>query len=299
MIALAHDHSKTLELVAACDCEVGEGPFWDPHDRTLVFVESFSGTLLYYRPTDRSLQRFRIGQPLGAVIPRVRGGLVGSSSDGLLAFDKDGSHVQLLVPVEKGVPDNRMNDAKCDSRGRLWVGTFSTRLERDAGRLYRIDSDLAVTEVFAGVHISNGFAWNPEETLLYFNDTGKRLTYVFDYEIETGAASNPRVFLRFSREEGMPDGMCADAQGCLWIAFYGGSVVRRYSPQGELIGVIHLPVKAVTSCCFGGSDFRDLYITTAWHEPAWVKPSSPRELAGSLFCCRLETGGLPAHRFSG
>ena len=200
MIALAHDYSRTLELVASCNCEVGEGPFWDAQDRALIFVESFSGTLLHYHPADRSLQRFEVGQSLGAVIPRVRGGLVGSSTDGLLAFDKDGSHAQLLVPVEKGIPGNRMNDAKCDSRGRLWVGTFSTRLERDLGRLYRIDRDLTVTEVFAGVHISNGFAWNPEETLLYFNDTGKRLTYVFDYEIATGTASNPRVFLRFSRE---------------------------------------------------------------------------------------------------
>jgi sugar lactone lactonase YvrE len=217
----------------------------------------------------------------------------------LLAFDEDGSHVQLLIPVEKEVPGNRMNDAKCDSRGRLWVGTFSTSLERDAGRVYRIDGDHSVTEIFAGVHISNGFAWNLDETLLYFNDTGKRLTYVFDYEIETGTASNRRVFLKFGRDEGMPDGMCADAEGCLWIALYGGSVVRRYSPKGDLLGVINLPVKAVTSCCFGGPDLRDLYITTAWHEPEWVKPPSPRELAGSLFCCRLDTGGLPAHSFSG
>ena len=86
-------------------------------------------------------------------IPRDRGGFVVSSVDGLLSVDEDSGDVALLVPIEKDLSGNRMNDGKCDSRGRLWSGTFSLRFEPGAGTLYRIDADLSVTPAVAGVPV--------------------------------------------------------------------------------------------------------------------------------------------------
>ena len=64
-------------------------------------------------------------------------------------------------------------------------------------------------------------------------------------------------------EAGYADGMAVDADGGVWVAMYFGSAVHRYDPNGTLTEVIELPVRKVTSVCFGGRDLRDLYITTA------------------------------------
>jgi sugar lactone lactonase YvrE len=57
--------------------------------------------------------------------------------------------------------------------------------------------------------------------------------------------------------------MTADAEGCLWIAFWDGWSVRRFSPQGELLDRIDVPVAKPTSCVFGGPDLDQLFITSA------------------------------------
>jgi sugar lactone lactonase YvrE len=96
----------------------------------------------------------------------------------------------------------------------------------------------------------------------------------------------------------LPDGIAMDAQGCLWVALYTAGVVRRYSPAGEWIGTITLPVKGVTSCGFGGPGLRDLYITTGTHLPEWAG-DSPSQHAGALFRCRPGVAGMPVHPFGG
>lgn len=299
MTATPVDYSASLELIAQTDCEVGEGPFWQAGRQELSFVESFGGTFYRYTPATGALFQHRVGKQMGTALPRARGGYVGASVEGLIAFDAEGRNEHLLVPVEQDRPGNRMNDAKCDSRGRLWVGTFATVFEKDSGMLYRIDPDHTVTPAWPGVYVANGIDWSPDEKRMYFNDTGKRLVQMFDYDIERGTVSNLRSLVHLERGEGLPDGLCVDAEGCLWLAVYGGRMVRRYSPEGEWLGAVHLPVAAVTSCCFGGPDLRDLYITTAWHEPKWVQPKSTRPPAGALFRCRPGVPGRPMHPYGG
>ena len=57
--------------------------------------------------------------------------------------------------------------------------------------------------------------------------------------------------------------MTVDSQACLWIAFWDGWCVRRYSPDGECLAKIEVPVAKPTSCAFGGRDLDRLYITSA------------------------------------
>jgi sugar lactone lactonase YvrE len=85
-----------------------------------------------------------------------------------------------------------------------------------------------------------------------------------------------------------------DAEGCVWVALWQGSAVRRYTPGGELDRVIELPVPLVTACAFGGADLTDLYVTTAR-----VGLTEPRALAGSLFVVPGVGKGLAQPAFAG
>lgn len=292
------DYTDRLEVALEIKTDLGEGPLWDAIEQALVFVDCNHGRIYRFNPADGGLASFDVGRTIGVALPRSRGGFVVSTAEGLMAVDGPNAEPSLLVPIESDRPGNRMNDGKCDSHGRLWSGTFATTFERGAGTLYRIDPDLSLSGMADGVRVSNGIAWSPDDRLLYFNDTLSGGIDVFDYDIERGQVSKKRRFASIDREEGLPDGMAVDVEGCVWVALFRGSQVRRYSPDGEWIGTISLPVARVTSCNFGGPSLEDLYITTAdlkLHDDG--RPHEPE--AGWVFRCRPGVKGLPSYPFAG
>lgn len=96
-----------------------------------------------------------------------------------------------------------------------------------------------------------------------------------------------------SRE--LPDGMCVDSEGMLWIAFLGGKRIGRYNPQtSEHLADIEVPALNVTSCTFGGKDLTTLYITSA---RSGLSASELRDyqLSVSIFSCKTRIKGQPAN----
>jgi sugar lactone lactonase YvrE len=127
---------------------------------------------------------------------------------------------------------------------------------------------------------------------MYYIDSPTRRVDVFDYA--DGRISGRRTLAGIEESAGFPDGLTVDAEGCVWVALWQGSAVRRYTPGGELDRVIELPVPLVTACAFGGPDLTDLYITTARAGLA-----EPPALAGSLFVVPGAGKGLAQPAFAG
>lgn len=297
MEGMVNDLNATLEVAVDVGAGLGEGPIWDDRADELIFVDSEAGLIYRFDPAAECLSQVAVGPMIGAALPREAGGFVATSVDGLLTVEPSGES-RLLVPVEQDRPHCRMNDAKCDSRGRLFSGTLSSPFERGGNALYRIDPDGSLHCIQAGITVSNGIGWSPDERLFYYVDTSARGIDRFDYDIDTGAISGRRRFVDIDRADGFPDGLCVDAEGHVWIALFMGGQVRRYDPDGRLVARISLPVSTVTSCNFGGPALTDLYITTARnHVPADARAGEP--LAGALFRCRPGVTGLASHRFAG
>lgn len=286
-----------LEMLLDLRAELAEGPVWDAAAGRLIFVDSERGRIFRFEPATRQLDYLEPGGVIGIAIPRSGGGYAASSADGLLDVDEKGRS-RLLVPVERTLPGQRMNDAKCDSRGRLFSGTLSLPFAKGASALYRIDPDLSLHLVHAGVTVSNGIGWNPDETVMYYIDTYTRGIDCFRYDVDTGDIADRRRFADVDRLDGFPDGLCVDVEGGVWVALYMGGRIRRYAPDGTISAEVRLPVSGVTSCNFGGDGLTDLYITTARHGvPEDILRREP--LAGALFRCRPDVPGLPSYRFAG
>ena len=149
------------------------------------------------------------------------------------------------------------------------------------------------------VAISNGLAWSADSRTLYYIDSPTRRVDAFDFDPEEGGLSNRRTAVALQDGWGYPDGMAIDAEDKLWVALWEGWGVARFDPgSGELLARIEVPVARVTSCCFGGPGYQDLYITTASRDMEAEEWKRQPE-AGGLFVARPGVPGLPAARFRG
>lgn len=288
--------TREVDVAVRMECELGEGPRWDPDGRRLLFVDVLAGRLHAASSEDRLVLTRDVGQALGAVNRTADGGVVLAMRDGIYLADADGAGRSLLAPVEVDRPDLRMNDAACDPAGRLWAGTMAFDATPAAGALYRIGADGSVTSVLTGLTISNGLGWSPDAGRMYFVDSSSQRIDVLDFDLATGTAENRRPLAAIADTPGVPDGLTIDTEGGIWVALWGGAQVRRYSPDGRVTDIVNLPVDQPTSCSFGGDAGDVLYITTARLGLTGEQlANSP--LAGSVLACRPGYRGHPAPAF--
>ncbi|WP_193143355.1 MULTISPECIES: SMP-30/gluconolactonase/LRE family protein [unclassified Meridianimarinicoccus] len=197
-------------------------------------------------------------------------------------------------------PQARFNDGRSDPLGNFWIGSMGNNVGLNGegldvaeglGRLFRYRAGGPLEEVESGIGISNTLCWAPDGKTFYFGDTLKNEIRTYPYDPATGDIGVGRShFTGFDR--GLPDGSAIDAEGYLWNCRYFGGCIVRVAPDGSVDRVIDMPVKNITTCCFGGPDLSTLYVTTASAD----KDPADR-LAGSLFAIDTDTRGLPENRF--
>jgi sugar lactone lactonase YvrE len=172
--------------------------------------------------------------------------------------------------------------------------------------LWRLDPDLAVTRVDTGIICSNGPCWSPDDRTFYFADTFQQVMWAYDYDIATGTVAGKRDFASTVNDPGFFDGGTVDAEGCVWNALVIGGELVRYAPDGSEERRIGMPVRNITSLCFGGDGLDEIYVTSmarvkhpATHDH-FAREARPQFGAGSLFRIRgLGIRGLPEPRFAG
>jgi D-xylonolactonase len=287
---------STVQCVADVHAVLGEGPLWVERDAALYWVD-IKGRKIFR--VDAAGERREWATPfrVGSIAPRVGGGFIAGTDEGLAEIDLQAERFTILHHPEAHLPDNRFNDGKVDRGGRFWAGTMDDTEKHSTGTLYRIDPDLAATGVDTGYRVTNGPAFSPSGAIMYHNDSARQVTYAFDLDGD-GNATNRRVFATYGEGDGYPDGMTADAEGCLWIAFWDGWCVRRYSPAGACIAKLDVPVSKPTSCAFGGPDLDQLYISSA-SIGLDERDLADQPQAGGLFVAAPGVRGVPELPFAG
>ena len=181
-----------------------------------------------------------IDRHVGAVAPVVGGGYVLAAGPGFLFVGEDGS-VQELAQPEVGRTDVRMNDGACDPQGRFWAGTMAYDESPGAGALYRLELDGSCTTVLTGLTIANGIGWSPDARTMYLNDSGTGCIEAFRFESSTGAITDRRTLLRNPRLGVVPDGLTVDAEGGIWVAWWGGGAVTGTPPTARSLPASSFP----------------------------------------------------------
>jgi sugar lactone lactonase YvrE len=276
--------------------QLGEGSLWDPERGRLLWVDIPAGLVHEWDPVTGSQGERLLGGEVSAVSLRAAGGLVVAAGKSIRLLEDDA--VRVLIEIEADLPGNRTNDCRCDPEGRLWIGTMARSLERGAGSLYRLDPDLRLLPVLERTTLANGIGWSPDGALMYFIDTTTQRIDVFDFDRGTGAVAGRRSLTSIDPEAGMPDGLCVDIEGGVWVALWGGGAIHRYDDGGTLDAVIPLPVSNPTCPAFGGADLETLYITSA-RDSLSAAELAEQPAAGAVLALDPGVRGLPATPFAG
>ena len=288
-----------VECVVDCQNTLGEGPAWSVDEQKLYWVDIEKSELQRYDPASKDTEVWKTPERVGSFAFREQGGLLVAFESGLDFWDFKSGQTQRIQNFESDLATTRTNDGRCDRQGRFIVGGMN---EADNGdpisNVYRLDSDLNLYQIISNVTCANSTCFSPDGTIMYFADTPTGQIWAYDYNADSGAVANRRVFADFSDQPGMPDGSIVDAEGFLWNAQWNGYRVVRYRPDGSVDRIVDMPVMNPTCVAFGGKDLDVLYVTTARYlmTPEQIEAEP---LSGGLFAVKVDVKGLSEPKFCG
>lgn len=284
-----------MDVILPLSAQIAEGPVWDSSTSTWLFVDITPGLVHRLDPLSSELRTFEVGQPVSAVLPTACGRLLLVSVHGLIVCEPDGSRQEPFGDRLESLPELLLNDAKVDSRGRLWTGSRD-RERAGRGHLFRVDADGHARVMLDGVSVSNGLGWSPDDRHFYYIDSLAYSLRVFDFDAEQGEISNGRVLVHFDPATGLPDGMSVDAEGMIWVAHFGSGTVTRHASTGEQCEVLNFPAPNITSLAFGGPSGDAVLVTSATYKMTEAELEQYPS-AGHIFGGGLGVRGVPTHHF--
>lgn len=279
----------------------GEGAVWHAVHQAVYWTDINRFLIHRFTPSDSCVRTWLFEEPVTALTltdrPEVLAVILGSR---VILWEPHTDVRHDPIFHLDGWPKVRLNDARADPRGSLWLGSMRNNVNPDGssaatggqdGELIRLDPDGKCKIWRRDIGIANTLAWSPDHRRFYFGDTLANTVWVYDSDPTTGAIANQRPFLQgFTR--GLPDGSTVDSEGYLWNCRFFGRCIVRVAPDGKIDRIVEMPVKNITTCTFGGADLKTLYVTTARLEA----PATDR-LAGGLYAIPVEIPGQPENRF--
>jgi sugar lactone lactonase YvrE len=289
---------RELKCLWEARAELGEGVRYD-RERDAVWWVDILGQKIFCLDLETGNRRtWPTPETVGCTFPRQNGDVLALLRRSIARLDQETGAFETVVAFPGEPATNRFNDGTVGPDGRLWVCSMDFDFQEPTGKLYHLGSDLDPVQADDGYIVANGPAFSPDGSKLYINETMKGEIFVCDVDPSSGSLSGKRLFAKLAEGEGLPDGICVDAEGGLWLAVVTGGRVRRYRPNGEIDTEIEVPSPTVTSVGFGGRDNKTLFITTGTilmdDETLARHP-----LSGSLFAIEVPHAGLDTPVFAG
>jgi len=265
-------------------------------DGAVWFTDVVQGGLRRLRPDGGVDSWLPDRRWIGGIVINADAAVLCSGANGIAWLNPRTGATGMLLESIDGKPIRGINELHPDGKGGLYFGTADVAEaehveERSPSALYRLDPDGRVRRLADGFTFANGIGLSPDGRRLYLSDTFAG-PYVFD--VLADGSLGPRTLLT-----PMPDcdGLAVDSEGGIWIAGFQSGAITRLLPSGALSRRVALPVQGVTSLSFGGTDQRDIYVTTTSPDAfeALAKKTMPSATA-SLYHARAEIAGHPVGR---
>ena len=283
------------EVLWNSKCILGEGVTWVKEHNSLYYVDIKRKKIFKLNYKNKNKKIYKIEKEIGFLAHVSKNTFVLGLQGEIRIVDLKKKNKKFSIKIEKKFKNNRINDGKTDHQGRLWFGTMDN-LERNIhnGSLYCLDSNLNLNQVDKNYMITNGPAFI-NKRCFYHTDSKKKIVYKIYIDKNLKVISK-KIFIKFRKNEGSPDGMTLDNYQNLWICHYNGSCISVYNKKGNKLHSVNMPTKNITNCTFGGYRNSELFVTTA------IKGMSKNELklfplSGNLFKIKTNVFGMINKKF--
>ena len=284
------------DLLIDARCELGEGAVWDAGRARLWWTDIDGRAIWRFDPESTVADRFTPPDRVGFLVLAADGRLILGCAKALYRAEVADRLLPAvkLVDVEADLRTTRVNDGRVDRSGNIVFGTLDEKHPRSAiGSFYQYSPEHGLRRFdLPRCRVANSICFSPDGRTIYFADTPTNVIRCGDYDAEAATVTNVRDFVSLGENDGHPDGSIVDADGCLWNAAWGGSVVRRFTPDGRLDRAVEIPTKNPTCPAFGGADLATLYVTSSRQQhTAEELERAPQ--AGGVFTARVPgVGGI-------
>ncbi len=217
----------TPRIVARTFDVLAEGPVWHAATGLLYWVDIERGLLHCAEESGANVRTVRFPERIGSFAFREGGGLVVALEHSLSFCETTGEALRQVFANPEPRGTTRFNDGKCDPAGRFWAGTVDLAFRAPLASLYCLDGDLATRRMLPDVCISNGLAWSPDGTAMYFADSATRRVDRHVFDIASGALGERRsswtrrhtracLTVRRSAPMAVIGSRCTTAVACWW-----------------------------------------------------------------------------------
>lgn len=277
-------------------CSVGEGPVWDVAEQALYYIDILDKKVMRWHPESGDQRTWNVPDMIGSMALRESGGAIVALVNGIHALDLESGDVSPLALMEPANPDIQLADGKVDRAGRFIFGTSHRKAAEPLGGLFSLEGGV-ITQLDSALTLGNGPCWSPDNSTLYHADSMAHVIYAYDYDLQTGAASNRREFFNTSDYGPIPDGATVDANGDLWVAICEGGVVLCLSPDGAVKREIKMPTALPASCMFFGPELDRLFVPSI--DPSFLGREPGEGDGWNYVIDGLGVKGLPEPRYNG
>lgn len=290
--------ASPVRLITQQHNQTGESPVWCDRQSALFWVDIPNGSIYRWFATSGVVCSWRIPGPIGAIALTKTGHILAATKSGFVLLDTELGTAAPFGDLPTLAVFQRYNDGKVGPDGAFWVGGADERIEKEpCCSLFRLDPSGRVTAAGpTDLVMSNGLAWSPAGDVMIHSDSRRRLIWKYTFDKATGTIGPREIMAEPLPEVGAPDGAAMDVDGYYWSCGIGAGRVNRYSPEGDLVEHIAVPVSQPTMCCFGGPDLQTMYITTMG---ARLSANELKDMpwSGGVLAIPMQVAGVPVHRF--
>jgi sugar lactone lactonase YvrE len=244
----------------------GESPRW--HEHRLWFANWGTQQVVTVDLEGNSTVPLRVETTLPYSIDWLPDGrlLVVSGPEALLLRQEPDA--SLVTHADLSTIDRGFNELVVDGRGNAYVngGGFDLMAGEEfaPGVVALVTPEGSARQVADGIAFGNGMAMTPDESTLIVAESYGRCLTAFDVAAD-GDLSNRRMWADL--EDGVPDGICIDADNAVWYADVPNRRCVRVREGGEVLQTVDVD-RGCFACMLGGPDRRTLFIMAAeWHGP--------------------------------
>jgi sugar lactone lactonase YvrE len=242
---------------------LGESPIWDPVNACLYWIDMGAPILNCLYTNTAEYSSYKMPSPLCSIVLCKNGDILATTGQNIVILRQPDFKFEHLCTLDVDDQNIIFNDGKCDAQGRFWIGTRDLLQGRPLSGLYLFSEEHGLKPAIENLVVANGLGWSPDNSWFYLTDTIKKTIYRYPFDLDNAVIGQEEVFITVSEDGVFPDGLAVDSEGNIWVAMWGSGKILCYQKDGSICASIELPAKNVTSCCFGGKDYKILFVTSA------------------------------------